>query len=148
MSTDISVHQYTCLFYFILFGITRTVTFPLICYGTNTLVYPEINLPVYLHTSPLSNNKYLPVTTTACVPAHRCTRSGPYLFIFILKFQLTAKICPSTFLLRCMTVYLFILMLVIRLTTKTSLSSQLLVYLPTHVPVHGHTCSFSYFNSA
>ena len=146
MSTDVSVHQYTCLVYFFLFGITCTVTFPLICYGTYTLVYPEIILPVYLHTSPLSNKKYLPVTTTACVPAHRCTRSGPYLYILILKFQLTTKIYSSTFLLRCMT--LFISMLLIRLTTKTYLSSQLLVYLPTHVPVHDHTCSFSYFNSA
>ena len=40
--------------------------------------------------------------------------------------------------------YLFTLMLLFRLTTKTYLSSQLLVYLPIHVPVHDHTCSFLY----
>ena len=31
ISTDISVHHYTCTVYFFLFGITGTVTFPLIC---------------------------------------------------------------------------------------------------------------------
>ena len=57
---------------------------------------------VYLHASLSSNHRELPVTTTTCVHAHRCTCSGPYLFIFILKFQLTAKIYPSTFLLHFM----------------------------------------------
>ena len=77
MSTDISVHQYTCSVSFFLFCITCTVTFPLICYGTYTKIYPEINLPIYLHISPLSNSKDLLVTTTTCAPAHRCTLSWP-----------------------------------------------------------------------
>ena len=38
---------------------------------------------------------------------------------------------------------MFIVMLLIHLTAKTYLSSQLLVYLPMHVPVHDPTCSFS-----
>ncbi len=86
--------------YFSLFGITYTVKFPL---GTYTQIQPEINVPVYLHTSPLSNNTDLPVTTNTCVPAHRCTLPWPYLFIFILYFRLNAKIYPSTFLQLFMT---------------------------------------------
>ena len=81
---------------------------------------PEINVPVYLHASLSSNHKDLPVTTTTCVPAHRCTRSWSYLFIFILSFRLTAKIYSSTFLL----FYLFI-----------------------DVPVHQYTCSVYLFLS-
>ena len=38
-------------------------------------------------------------------------------------------------------------MLLFRLTIKTYLLPQLLVYLPKFVPVHGPTCSFSYFHS-
>ena len=38
--------------------------------GTYTQIQPEINSPVYLHTSPLSINKDLPVTTNTCVPTH------------------------------------------------------------------------------
>ena len=33
-------------------------------------IQPEINLSVYLQTSPLSNNKDVPVTTNTCVPAY------------------------------------------------------------------------------
>ena len=51
--------------------------------------------PVYPHASPLPKNKDLPVTTTTGVPAHICTRSRPYLFIFILSFRLTVKIYRS-----------------------------------------------------
>ena len=120
--------------YFSLFGITYTVKFPLICYGTYTQIQPEINVPVYLHTSPLSNNKDLPVTTNTCVPAQRCTLPWPYLFIFILYFRVNAEIYQSTFLLRCMTpVYLFIFMLLFRLTTKTYLLPHVLVYLRTYI---------------
>ena len=38
-------------------------------------------------------------------------------------------------------------MLLFRLTTKTYLSPQLLLYLPTYVPVHYPTCSFWLFHS-
>ena len=47
--------------------------------GTYTQIQPEINVPVYLHTSPLSNNTDLPVTTNTCVPAHR----WPYLLGYL-----------------------------------------------------------------
>ena len=89
--------------YFSLFCITYTVKFPLICW---VKIQPEIHVPVYLHTSPLSNNKDLPVTQNTCVPAHRCTLPWPYLLIFILYFRLNAKIYPSTFLQLCMTMFI------------------------------------------
>ena len=75
------------------------MTFQLICWGTYKQIHLKINLPVYLHASLSSNHKDLPVTTTTCVPGHRCTRPWPYLFIFILSFRLTVKIDPSKFLL-------------------------------------------------
>ena len=118
ISTYVPVHQYTCSVDFFLFGITCSVTFQLICWRMYTQIYPKINLSVYLHASPLSNNKVLPVTTTTCVHAHRCTRSGPYLFMFILSFRLTATIYLSTFLLLNMS---------------------------TGVPVHQYTCSVYLF---
>ena len=118
MSTVVPVHQYTCSVYLFFFGITYTVTFQLIYWGTYTQIYLKINVPVYLYVSLLSKHKALPVTTTISVPAHICTRSGPYLFIFILSFWLTAKIYPSTFLL---------------------------LYMSTDVPVHQYTCSIDFF---
>ena len=75
MSTDVPVHHYTCSVYFFFFRITCTMTFQLICWGTYPQIHPKINLPVYLHASLSSNHKDLPVTTTTCVHAHRCTRS-------------------------------------------------------------------------
>ena len=84
MSTDVPVHQYTCSVCFLFFGITCTMTFQLIYWGTYTKIYPYVNLPVYLHASLSSNHKGLPVTTTTCVPFLTCTRSWHYLFIFIL----------------------------------------------------------------
>ena len=59
----------------------------------------KISLLVYLHASLSSNHKDLPVTTTTCVHVHRCTRSGPYAFIFMLSFRLTVQIYPSTVIL-------------------------------------------------
>ena len=71
LSTDVSVHEYTCSV-FLPFGHNIQLNF-------RSQIQPEINLPVYLHNSPLSNNKDLPVTINTCVPAHRCTLSWPYL---------------------------------------------------------------------
>ena len=118
MSTDVSVHQYTCSVCFFFFGVTCTMTFQLICWGTYTRSHPKIYLPVYLHAFLSSNHKDLPVTTTTCVPTYRCTVhdltcSFSYLFI-----TLTAKTYPSTFLLRCMS---------------------------TFIPVHQYTCSVYFF---
>ena len=98
MSTDVPVRQYTCSVSFFFFGITCTMNLQLISCGTYTQIHPKINLPVYLHASLSSNHKDLPVTTTTCLPAHRCTCSGPYLFMFMLLFRLTTKIYLSTFL--------------------------------------------------
>ncbi len=89
MSTDVPVQQYTCSVCFFFFGVTCTMTFQLIYWGTYTQIHPKIYLPVYLHAFLSSNHKDLPVTTTTCVHAHRCTRSWPYLFMFILSFRLT-----------------------------------------------------------
>ena len=55
---------------------------------------------VYRHASHSSKHKDLPVITTTCVLSHTCTRSWPYLLIFILEFWSAAKIYPSSFLLR------------------------------------------------
>ena len=104
--------------YFFFFGITCTMTFQLIYWGTYTQIHPKVNLPVYSHASLSSNHKGLPVTTTTCVHAHRCTRSWPYVFIFRLSFWLTNKI------------YLF---------------TVLLFYMSTDVPVHHYTCSVYLF---
>ena len=116
-STDVPVHHCTCSVYFLFFGISCSMTFQLIYWGINTQIHPKINLPVYPHAFP-SSNKDLPVTTTTCVPAHRCTCSWPYLFIFRLSFRLTVNIYPSTFLL---------------------------FYMSTDVPVHHCTCLFILF---
>ena len=94
------------------------MTFQLIYWGTYTQIHPKVNLPAYLHASLSSNHKCLPVTTTTCVPAHSCTRSWPYVFIFRLSFRLTVKIYPFT---------------------------VLLFYMSTDVPVHHYTCSVCFF---
>ena len=117
MSTDVPVHHYTCSVYFFFFGITCTMTFQLVYWGSYPQIHLKINLPVYPHASPLPKNKELPVTTTTCVPAHICTRSWPYLFIFMLSFWLTIKNYPWTFLL---------------------------FYMSTDVPFHQYTCSVQF----
>ena len=109
MSTGVPAHHYTCSVYLFLFGITSTINFQLIYWGTYTQIYPKIKLPVYLHASLLSNHKDLPVTTTTCVHAHRSTRSLPYLFILIISFRQT--ICTYLPLACCSKyseIYLFI----------------------------------------
>ena len=113
MFTDVPVRQHTCSVYFFVFGITCTMTFQLINWGTYTQIPPKINLPVYPHASLSSNHKDLPVSTTTCVHAHTRTRSWPYLFIFTF-ILITVKIYPSMFLL---------------------------FYMSTYVPVHHYTCS-------
>ena len=100
-----------------LFGITCTMTFQLIYWGTYTQIHRKINVPAYLHASLSSNHKDLLVSTTTCVSAHRCTRSWPYLFIFTF-ILITVKIYPSTFLL---------------------------FYMSTYVPVHHYICSSFFF---
>ena len=117
MSTDVPVRQYTCSVYLIFFGITCTMTFQLVYWGTYTQIHPKINLAVYPHASLSSNHKDLPVSITTCVPDHRCTRSWSYLFIFTF-FLITVKIYPSTFLL---------------------------FYMSTDVPVHHYTCPVYFF---
>ena len=85
-TTCSSVYLFSLLLFF---GITSTMTFQLIYWGTYTQIHPKIYLPVYLHAFLSSNHKDLPVTTTTCVHVHRCARSWPYLFMFILSFLLT-----------------------------------------------------------
>ena len=75
MSTDVPVHHYTCSVYLFLFGITCTMTFQLVYWGSYTHIHQKIHLPVYPHAFLWSNNKDLHVSTTTSVPAHRCTRS-------------------------------------------------------------------------
>ena len=108
MSTYVPIHHYTCSVYLFLYGITSTITFQLIYWGTYTQIYPKIKLPVYLHASLLSNYKDLPVTTTTCVHAHRSTLSLPYLFILIISFRQTICTCPLTCCSKYSQIYLFI----------------------------------------
>ena len=117
MSTDVPVHHYTCSVYLFLFSLTCTVTFQPVYWGSYTHIHPKMHLPVYPHAFLWSNNKDLPVSTTASVTAHRCTRSWPYLFIFIV-YLITVKIYPSTFLL---------------------------FYMSTDVPVHHSNCAVYFF---
>ena len=112
------LHHYTCSVCFFFFSITCTRTFQLLYWGTYPQIQPKIRSPVYLHASLSSNHKDLPVTTTTCVHARTCTRSWPYLFIFILSFRLTVNIYAST---------------------------VLLFYMYTYVPVHHYTCSVCFF---
>ena len=94
------------------------MTFQLVYWGSYTHIHPKIRLPVYPHVFLWSNNKDLPVSTTTSVPADRCTRSLPYLFIFMQFFLITVKIYPSTFLL---------------------------FYISTDVPVHYCNCAVYFF---
>ena len=94
------------------------MTFQLIHWGTYTQIHPKLNIPVYLHASLPSKHNDLPVTTTTCVPAHSCTCSSPYVFIFRLSFRLTVKIYQFTVLLFDMS---------------------------TDVPVHPYACSVCFF---
>ena len=141
ISTALNVHRCTCSVYLFLFGITSTVTFQLIYWGTYTQIYPKIKLPVYLHASLLSNYKDLPVTTTTCVHAHRSTRLLPCLFIWIISFRQT--ICTY---LSCSQIYLFInqpfnlCVFFTWLYMHTYLSTHLLVCVPTDPPENECTC--------
>ena len=81
------------------------------------------------------------------VLVHQYTCSIYFLF-FCISYAMTFQLIywgsyPQIHL----KINLFTLMLLFRLTIKTYLSPQLLVYLPIFVPVHGPTCSFSYFHS-
>ena len=75
VSTDVPVHHYTCSAYLFFFGITSTITFQLVYWGSYTHIPLKIHSSVYLHAFLPSNHKNLSVSTTTCVPAHRCTRS-------------------------------------------------------------------------
>ena len=109
MSTDVPFHHYNCSVYFLFFGITYIMTVQLIHWGTYTQIHPKINLLVYLHASLSTNHKDLPVSTTTCVPAHRCTRSWPYLFIFTQSFWYPLRSARQRFYCcTCPHMYLFI----------------------------------------
>ena len=142
----VPVHDHTCSFsYFNSYRRLRSTRYRFYCAATPCL-------PVYLHASLSSNHKELPVTTTTCVHAHRCTCSGPYLFTFILKFQLTAKVYPSTFLLRlhvhsCIRspVYLFRFFLLFRHNLHSDVSTHLPWYVHRDLPGNTFTCLSSCF---
>ena len=148
MTTVVPVHQHICLFLLFRHNLHSDLSAHLL--GTYTEIYPKINLPDYLHASLSSNHKDLPVTTTTCVHAHRCTRSWPYLLIFILSFRLTVKIYPSTFLhvhrCTCSSVYLFSLFLLFRHNLHSDLSTHLLRYIHRDLPGNKFTCLSSCFS--
>ena len=80
VSTALHIHRYTC---------SSVYLFSLFLHFRHKMYsYLSTHLLGYVHTdphaSPLPRNKDLPVTTPTCVPALKCTRSWPCLFIFIL----------------------------------------------------------------
>ena len=88
---DAPVHQYTCSVYVFLFGITCTVTFPLICWSMYTQILMRflcLRTKTYLSPQLLV---YLPWNVTIHGPT--CS------FSYFYSIRLKAKICPSTFLL-------------------------------------------------
>ncbi len=108
-STVLHVHRCTCSVCFFFFGVTCTMTFQLIYWGTYTQIHQKIYLPVYLHAFLSSHHKDLPVTTTTCVHAPRCTRSWLYLFMFILSFWWTVRSTRQRFYCStCTQIHLFI----------------------------------------
>ena len=116
MTTDVPVHHCTCSVYLFLFGITSTITFQLVYWGSYTHIHPKINLPftfmlffclttkTYLSPQLLV---YLPMDPFMTLPVH-----------FHTVFLITVKIYPSTFLLFCMS---------------------------TDVRVHHYNCAFYFF---
>ena len=147
MSSDVPVHHYTCSVYLFLFGITWTMTFRLIYWGTYTQIHPKIFLPVYLLASLLSNHKHLPVTTNTCVkpidlPVHYPTCSF-WLFHSDKTFVLT---CPLTCFLNIRRFTLsstnrFHLCVFFNwLYMHIYLSTHLLVCVPTEPPENECTC--------
>ena len=152
MSTDATVHHYTCSVYFYFFVITCTMSFQLVYWGTYRHIHLKRNVPVYPHAFLWSNNKYLPVSTTTSVPAYRCTRSWPYLFIVIQSFwyplsSTRPRFCCSTF----PQTYLFINIPVRFISYFSAYSAQRPFnsstgYLPTDPPENKCTCLPSCFS--
>ena len=145
MSTDVPVRQCTCSVYFLFFGITRTMTFQLIHWGTYRHIHPKRNVPVYPHAFLWSNNKDLPVSTTTCVHAHRCTRSRPYLAILIQSFgyplsSIRPRFCCSTF----PQTYLFINIPVRFISYFSAYPTQRPFNSSTGVPTHRSTRKYIY----
>ena len=70
-STALHVHRYTCssVYLFSLFLLFRHNIYSYL--STHLLGYVQTDP----HASPLPKNKDLPITTTTCVPALKCTRS-------------------------------------------------------------------------
>ena len=86
-------------------------------WSTYPQTYPKVNQPVYLNAFLPANHKDLPVTSTTHLHTNRFTCSSPYLFFLILPFQQTAN---------------------------TYLSSHLLFYISTELPIHSTTHSSTY----
>ena len=110
-------------------------------------IYPSTFLLFYMSTD-------VPVHHYTVLHVHRCTCSSLYLFSLCLIFWRNLPQCPfdsstgvPTDISTRKGMYLFTIMLFFGVTTNTYLSPQLLVYLPIDVPVHDHTCSFSYSRS-
>jgi len=118
------------------------MSFRLVYWDTYRHIHPKKNVPVYPHAFLWSNNKYLPVSTTASVPAHRCTlfMTLPVHFNTVFLFSSTRpRFCWSTF----EQTYLFGLFLIFLHILRKDLSTgYLLRYLPTDPPENQCTCLF------
>ena len=115
MYADEPGYQYTCSVYFFLFGITCTLTVPLICWGMYTQIHTKINLPVYLLC--LRTKTYLSPQLHVYLPLNVPVHDPTCLLSYFYSTRLTTKIYPSTFL-------------------------QL--YMSTDISVHQYTCLVSF----
>ena len=145
MSTDVPVRQYTCSVYFFLFGITCTVTFPLICWSMYTQILMRflcLRTKTYLSPQLLV---YLPLN----VPDHDPACSFSY---FKYSIWLTAKIYPSTILLLYLSTdisvheYTCSIFLPFRHNIHSYISAHLLWYVHTDPTGNKFTCLSSYFS--
>ena len=144
MYTDTPVHQYTCSVCFFFFGITCTMTFQLIYWGTYTQI---LMLLLCLRTKTYLLSQllvYLPLN----VPDHDPACSFSY---FTYSIWLTAKIYPSTFLLLYLSTDISVhqctclVFLPFRHNIHNWISAHLLGYV--HIDPTGNkfTCLSSYF---
>ena len=145
MSTEVPVHHYTCSFYLFLFGITATITFQLIYWGTYTQIYPKIKLFIFMLLFCLTTKTYLSpqllVYVPIDLPVHYPTCS---FWLFHSDKPFVPVLLPVVLNIRRFTfssVIRFNLCVFFTwLYMHTYLSNHLLVCVPTDPPENECTC--------
>ena len=109
MSTDVPVHHYNCAAYLFFFGITYTMTFQLVYWGTYTEIHPKL---IYLFTFMLlirlTTKTYLSpqllVYMSTDVPAQDPTRSFHTFIPRSTRPWFCCSTCPQTCLFISITI--------------------------------------------